>query len=102
GPSSGSFGREGSRRSSAPRDGTNGPSDSEGSRGARCRKEVPHLGGVQELTPLRRHCIHPPRRRASHRRLCADTAYTHLGGVQATDASGPTLHTPTSAACKPP
>ena len=49
----GSFGREGSRRSSAPRDGTNGPSDSEGSRGARCREDLGHPPGDADHHRLR-------------------------------------------------
>ena len=86
-PPSGSFEREGPRRSSAPRgsavpfsearfappsgctwmytlglrgagtaqrNGTNGPSDSEGSRGARCRKEGPHLARRKPPTPQSR------------------------------------------------
>jgi len=91
-PHPGSFEQEGPCRSSAPRDGTNGPSDSDGSRGARCRDEAPHLGGVQEPTPLGSAACKSQRLLARRR---ARVNASWLGGVQ-----GPTPLR--SAACKNP
>jgi hypothetical protein len=93
---SGSFEKEGPFRSSAPRDGTNGPSDSEGSRGARCRKDLGHSRRRWPLTPLTPRGVSKLRRRGPLTPLTQRGARTpptpQNTGALYSDHREPTLH----------